>query len=197
MEEEAEERMNLSMKIAERSEQSLLPLKEDLAEWLTRVLDVEITAENFMDCLDTGVLVCKLAQIVQKAAEDCIKSGKVVKPLPPFSMKFHQSAHSGTFFARDNAAYFLQWCREIDIQDSVLFESDGLVLQKEPREVILCLLDVARIASEYGIEPPKLIKLEREIDDEIAAEEGKKNLKQAKKEKKVTKVMNIDAEVGG
>lgn len=188
--------MDLTSKIAERSEQDLLPLKEDLAEWLSRVLQEKITAENLLDCLDNGVLVCKLAQIVQSAAQDCIKAGKSVKSLAPFSNKFHQNAKAGTFFARDNAAHFLQWCRQIKIEDSVLFESDGLVLQKQPREVILCLLAIARVGANYGIEPPKLVKLEKEIDDEIAAEEEKKpELKPIRKEKKVSKAASIDAEV--
>lgn len=188
--------MDLTSKIAERSEQDLLPLKEDLAEWLSRVLQEKITAENLLDCLDNGVLVCKLAQIVQSAAQDCIKAGKSAKSLAPFSNKFHQNAKAGTFFARDNAAHFLQWCRQIEIEDSVLFESDGLVLRKQPREVILCLLEIARVGANYGIEPPKLIKLEKEIDDEIAAEEEKKpELKPIRKEKKVPKAASIDAEV--
>ena len=196
MDEGGGENMDFTSKIAERSEQDLLPLKEDLAEWLSRVLKEKITAENFMDCLENGVLVCKLAQIVQTAARESIKAGKHVKPLAPFTEKFHQNAKSGTFFARDNAAHFLQWCRQIELQDSVLFESDGLVLQKQPREVVLCLLDVARVAAEYGIDPPKLIKLEKEIDDEIAAEEQKKpDLKPTKKEKRISKAMSIDAEV--
>ena len=161
MAEEGQDQLDLTMKIAERSEQDLLPLKEDVAEWLSRVLQEEITAENILDCLENGVLVCKLAQIVQKAAQDCIKAKKSVKPLAPFSSKFHENAKAGTFFARDNAAHFLQWCRQIQVQDSVLFESDGMVLQKQPREVVLCLLDVARVAADYGIEPPKLIKLEK------------------------------------
>lgn len=195
MEGEGKDQLDFTTKIAERSEQDLLPLKEDVAEWLSRVLQEEITAENILDCLENGVLVCKLAQIVQAAAQACIKAGKSVKPLAPFSSKFHQNAKAGTFFARDNAAHFLQWCRQIEVQDSVLFESDGLVLQKQPREVILCLLDVARVAADYGIEPPKLIKLEKEIDDEIAADEKKPDLKPVKKEKKVSKATSIDAEV--
>lgn len=197
MEQEGEGSLDFTMKIAERSEQELLPLKEDLAEWLSRVLKENITADNFMDRLENGVLVCKLAQIMQAAAGNVPKNGRSVKPLAPFAFKFHQNAKAGTFFARDNAAHFLQWCREIKVQDSVLFESDGLVLQRQPREVILCLLDVARVAADYGIEPPKLVKLEKEIDDEIAAEGAKKpELKLAvKKDKKVAKATSIDAEV--
>ena len=188
----------LSSKIAEKSEQTFMPLVEDLAEWLSRVLQVEIKADNFMDYLDNGSLVCQLAQVVQGAAEDCVRAGKWRSPLSQFKMKYHKNAKPGTFFARDNAAHFLKWCREIGVQDSVLFESDGLVLQKQPREVVLCLLDVARVAANFGIEPPGLVKLEKEIDEEIAAEEEKKEIKEVKptkKEKRSSKVLNLDAEV--
>lgn len=196
-----EEQDNLmTTNIAERFGESLLPLMEDLADWLSKVLQEELKAENFIDYLDDGVLVCKLAQVIQKVAEDCNREGsKGVNVLPPFTMKFHKNAKAGTFFARDNAAYFLQWCKQIGVQDSVMFESDGLVLHKQPREVVLCLLDVARIAATFGIEPPGLIKLEREIDDEVAEGEGigKRNVhaKPIKEAKKASKGFTIDQEV--
>lgn len=179
---------------SDRFYNDLDPLKEDLAEWLSRVLEVDIKPEKLLSHLDDGILPCKLAQIVQKAAEVWVKAGKKYKgpSLPEFSMKYHKNAKPQTFFARDNTAHFLKWCREIGVQDSVMFESDGLVLHKQPREVVLCLLDVARIAAGVGIEPPNLIKLEKEIDQEIADDE-KKSVKP--KEQKPPKALSVDSEV--
>lgn len=179
---------------SDRFYNDLDPLKEDLAEWLSRVLEVDIKPEKLLSYLDDGILPCKLAQIVQKSAEVWVKAGKKFKgpSLPAFSMKYHKNAKPQTFFARDNTAHFLKWCKGIGVQDSVMFESDGLVLHKQPREVVLCLLDVARIAAGVGIEPPNLIKLEKEIDQEIAEDE-KKIVKP--KVQKTPKALSIDSEV--
>lgn len=179
---------------SERFFNDLDPLKEDLAEWLCRVLKVDITPENLLDCLDNGVLVCKLAEVVQKAGEDYSKSGKTGPSFPPAAVKYNKNARSQSFPARDNTANFLSWCKEIGVQESVMFESDGLVLHKQPREVVLCLLDVARIAAKVGIEPPNLIKLENEIDKEIADDE-KKEVPKLPKTKKTSKALKIDSEV--
>lgn len=188
------EDLTLAEKAAsERIYNDLDPLKEDVSEWLSRVLKVDVKPDTLLDCLDNGVLVCKLAEIVQKAAEQCAKSGKKTPHFPASSPKYNKNAKSQTFLARDNTANFLSWCKEIGVQNSVMFESDGLVLHRQPREVVLCLLDVARVAAEFGIEPPNLIKLENEIDKEIADGDKKEEVKP--KVKKTSKALEIDSEV--
>ena len=163
--------LDISACIAEKAVETLAPLKEDLVDWLNKLFDVNITVENFMECLDNGVLVSKVAELVHRAAEEYYQAGKTKRSVPKFEFRFHKKAKSGTFFARDNVAFFLDWCRCFGVTESVLFESDGLVMHKQPREVILCLLEVARLAADYGVEPPGIVSLEKEIDAEIAEEE--------------------------
>ena len=128
----------ISLKISEEGEKHLIPIVEDIAEWLSNMFEQEINVDNFLDMLDNGSLICHLAKRIQTASENfCLKRARQSdntderKPLPKFENKIHVNAKKESFQARDNAANFIRYF--------VLCFNHNFVLINEFCPMITCL----------------------------------------------------------
>ncbi|XP_013144859.1 PREDICTED: GAS2-like protein 3 [Papilio polytes] len=154
-------------KILYSQARQLFPLQEDLADWINKTIGTTyLTGDNFLEALDNGAELCQLAAVIQQRAREALDQGLVVGPVPQLRGRCWQRAARRSFFSRDNADNFLTFCRDLGVHENLLFESDDLVLHNQPRQVVLCLLEVARLATRYRLEPPGLVQLEREIAQE-------------------------------
>jgi len=98
-----------------------------------------------------------------------------LKPAPVIKGRCFEKAARRSFFSRDNTDNFIQFCRQLGVHQNLLFESDDLVLHARPRHVVLCLLEVSRLAAaRFGVEAAGLVELEREIaaEEAVAAAAG-------------------------
>uniref|UniRef100_A0A8D2BFH6 Growth arrest specific 2 like 2 n=1 Tax=Sciurus vulgaris TaxID=55149 RepID=A0A8D2BFH6_SCIVU len=156
------------------SEQYLEAMKEDLAEWLRDLYGLDIDADNFLQVLETGLVLCQHANAVTEAALAYLAEAPVQAqriPMPRMGVSCNGAAQPGTFQARDNVSNFIHWCRkEMGIQEVLMFETEDLVLRKNVRNVVLCLLEVGRRAWRFGMAAPTLVQLEAEIDEELRQE---------------------------
>ena len=146
-------------------------------------MGASIESDTFLTQLDTGILLCQLAVLVQQQAtrnrENVSPNDKTIqKNIPRGEIHYNKHAKQKTFHARDNTANFISFCRDAGVEESVLFESNGLVQHEDERRIILCILEVARIAGSLGMATPRLIELERDIDSvernavQVASDEG-------------------------
>jgi hypothetical protein len=82
--------------------------------------------------------------------------------------KYRSDARAQTFNARDNVSQFIKWARRVvGVREVLMFESDDLILRKNEKNFLLCLLEIARYGSRFGVSVPAIIKLEDEIEREI------------------------------
>uniref|UniRef100_H9G6L2 GAR domain-containing protein n=1 Tax=Anolis carolinensis TaxID=28377 RepID=H9G6L2_ANOCA len=54
----------------------------------------------------------------------------------------------------------------------LMFETEDLVLRKNERQVVLCLLEVARRGARFGMVAPALVRMEQEIEEEMRQDSG-------------------------
>ncbi|TGZ65474.1 hypothetical protein CRM22_005873 [Opisthorchis felineus] len=170
----------------------LIVMTEDLVDWFQRMypgLSENFDVDNFFEKLSDGVLLCHYANDLHHLLTGhCSKTrkegrlqlngtriGGVQAYLPAGCPVYQTRGLQGSsatcgFVSRDNVSNFLTWCRQLGMLDSVLFESEDLVCRKNPRNVAICLLELARLGGRFGMAIPELIQLEVEIDEELATE---------------------------
>uniref|UniRef100_A0A8C7EF41 Growth arrest specific 2 like 2 n=1 Tax=Nothoprocta perdicaria TaxID=30464 RepID=A0A8C7EF41_NOTPE len=156
------------------SEQYLYAMKEDLAEWLKELYGLDIEAGTFATALETGAALCAHANNVTRAAAELARArperARCLR-LPAAGVTCNPAAQPGTFQARDNVSNFIRWCRkEMGIKEVLMFETEDLVLRKNEKNFVLCLLEVARRASRFGMSAPTLVQMEEEIEEELRRE---------------------------
>ncbi|EGD74279.1 hypothetical protein PTSG_06288 [Salpingoeca rosetta] len=142
----------------------------DLCRWINRVLQREVAPEDFVKTLGPGVVLLDLAKAIQAGEVQYRQEYRVEEEFPTMKLQVRRNAKAGTFAARDNIAQFIAWARRLGIPDDLMFETNDLVLEKDMKQVIYCLMEVARC--QHGVEPPRLVKMERSLDDEVALTEG-------------------------
>ena len=197
--------------LEEKEREALFLIKADLCKWLTEILETAVQPDTFLSQLDSGVLLCQVATLIQQAAksnENTPPSKPKAPQIPLRQIQCNKTAKKKSFHARDNAANFISWCKEAGVEEAVMFESNGLVQQEDERRVTLCLLEVARIAGRVGMATPTLIKLEQEIEmieeaecashealDKESEEELKEKDGQPPKQKKIRRRDSLDNKV--
>ncbi|KFU89754.1 GAS2-like 1, partial [Chaetura pelagica] len=159
------------------SEEYLEAMKEDLAEWFNTLYDLDIQVDTFLESLETGCHLCRHANHVNRAALEFQQQHPQVAAgmrVPQNEVVFQaRNVVPGSFIARDNVSNFIQWCRQdLGIQDVLMFETNDLVLKKNEKNFVLCLLEVARRGSKFGMLAPMLIQMEEEIEEEMRDQMG-------------------------
>ncbi|XP_071790177.1 uncharacterized protein [Asterias amurensis] len=151
----------------------LYAMVEDLAEWLNNLYTIDIIPENFYEKLENGSVLCQHANNMRRVAIEYRQMHGLNEKdmvINDNDIKFRVDAKEGSFNARDNISNFISWCRHsLNIKDVLLFESDDLVLRKNERSFILCLLEVARRGGKVGMPVPLLVQFEEDIEREINA----------------------------
>jgi hypothetical protein len=117
---------------------------------------------NIVLVSENGALLCHHANNVNDAARKHSSLSSLT------NCKYRSDARAQTFNARDNVSQFIKWSRRVAcVREVLMFESDDLILRKNEKNFILCLLEIARFGAKFGISVPAIIKLEVEIEREI------------------------------
>lgn len=125
---------------------------------------------SLFSLLENGVLLCQHANNVNDAARRAYSLKLARQPVRSVleNCKYRADARPQTFNARDNVSQFIKWARRIvGVREVLMFETDDIILRKNEKNFLLCLLEIARYGAQFGVSVPIIIKLEDEIEREI------------------------------
>lgn len=69
-----------------------------------------------------------------------------------------------------NPTHWAQLSPACPAPDVLMFETEDLVLRKNEKNFVLCLLELARRAARFGMRAPTLVQMEQEIEEELRQE---------------------------
>ena len=122
-------RLTLEREDAERERISDLAI--EVCQWLSQTLGVDVTRDNYINILDTGVELCRLQNILVTRA-----GGNETK------IRYNANAKKSSMQARGNITLFTEWCKGF-IEKEQVFESNDLLDHKNELKcqarVLLCL----------------------------------------------------------
>ncbi|KAI8511509.1 cytoskeletal adaptor [Branchiostoma belcheri] len=106
----------LSIRHFNSIEEYMSVIRNGLSDWLNSLYDLNLTPDDLVECLSTGVVLCHHANTWE------VESGT------DHRVHFSPRAAQGSFQARDNVSLFIDWCRHsLQFPETLLFETNDLV----------------------------------------------------------------------
>ncbi|XP_019622584.1 PREDICTED: uncharacterized protein LOC109468709 [Branchiostoma belcheri] len=133
----------LSIRHFNSTEEYMSVIRNGLSDWLNSLYDLNLTPDDLVECLSTGVVLCHHANTWE------VESGT------DYRVHFSPRATQGSFQARDNVSLFIDWCRRsLQFPETLLFETNDLVEGRNEHNFLVCLLEVARTGAQVGLPEP-------------------------------------------
>ena len=173
---------SLTLKRVNIERKQIHDLATKVCQWLSQTLEVEITPENYLDKLDTGVELCKLQNKLVAGGED-----------PKISYNAKAKKHS--IPGQENITHFIKWCKGFIHSDEV-FESNDLVDHKHKLKsqmrVLSCLDKVRR---KYSSVPEKIEEVTETQVTDIPNQNDPSDLPQEPKDNSKEKEQEVASDI--
>ncbi|KAF1744115.1 hypothetical protein MXB_2232 [Myxobolus squamalis] len=139
----------------------LLNMCHELKEWLSLLLpDENLEFNLFFENLKDGVILCKLANILQGYSDSRVSNIKA--KIMGYQSHCMCAKDKSGFHARCNIATFLKWCEYKNVSQTILFDTKDCFESETRgrRQVVICLWYIAKLFKQFGAPVPKLVDFE-------------------------------------